>query len=186
MSSQAILASARETMEKALNHLQEVLRGVRTARATSALVDNIKVEYYGTLTPISQMAAVSIPEPRQIVIKPFDASVLGDIGKAVMKSELGITPENDGKVLRLQMPALSGEQREKYAAKVKGMCEEARIAMRNGRRDLNKQADAEKKSGEITEDENHKLHEDIQGVLKEYEKKLDDVQDKKVAEIMEV
>lgn len=186
MSSQEILSTARETMDKALTHLQEVLRGVRTARATSALVDNIRVEYYGTMTPISQMAAVSIPEPRQIVIKPFDASVLGEIGKAVMKSELGITPENDGKVLRLQMPALSGEQREKYAAKVKSMCEEARIAMRNGRRDLNKQADAEKKAGDITEDENRKLHDDIQNVLKEFETKLDGIQDKKVAEIMEV
>ena len=186
MSSQEILTSAQETMDKALHHLQEVLRGVRTARATPALVDNIRVEYYGTMTPISQMASVSIPEPRQIVIKPFDASILGEIGKAVMKSELGITPENDGKVLRLTMPALSGEQREKYAAKVKNMCEEARIAMRNGRRDMNKLADAEKKSGAITEDENHKLHDDIQSVLKDSEKKLDGIQEKKVAEIMEV
>jgi ribosome recycling factor len=186
MSSQKILTATHETMDKALHHLKEVLRGVRTARATSALVDNIRVDYYGTLTPISQMAAVSIPEPRQIVIKPFDASILSEIGKAVMKSELGITPENDGKVLRLQMPPLSGEQREKYAAKVKGMCEETRIAMRNGRRDVNKLADAEKKTGEITEDENRKLHEDIQGVLKDSEKKLDGMQDKKVTEIMEV
>ena len=186
MSAQEILTATHETMDKALNHLQEVLRGVRTARATSALVDNIRVDYYGTLTPISQMAAVSIPEPRQIVIKPFDASILGEVGKAIMKSDLGITPENDGKVLRLQMPPLSGEQREKYAAKVKGMCEEARIAMRNGRRDMNKLADAEKKSGEITEDENRKLHDDIQSVLKEAEKKLDGLQEKKVTEIMEV
>lgn len=186
MSSQEILTSTQATMDKALHHLQEVLRGVRTARATSALVDNIRVDYYGTMTPVSQMAAVSIPEPRQIVIKPFDASVLGEIAKAVMKSELGITPENDGKVLRLQMPLLSGEQREKYAAKVKSMCEEARIAMRNGRRDMNKHADAEKKSGDITEDDNRKLHDDIQNVLKDSEKKLDSLQEKKVTEIMEV
>jgi len=186
MSSQQILTSAKETMDKALSHLQEVLRGVRTARATPALVENIRVEYYGTMTPLNQMAAISIPEPRQIVIKPFDASALGDIGKAVMKSDLGITPENDGKVLRLQMPPLSGEQREKYAAKVKAMVEETRIAMRNGRRDLNKHADAEKKDGTITEDENRKLHDEIQTVLKDYEKKLDGIQDKKVHEIMEV
>ena len=186
MTSDKILSDTTEVMEKAIHHLQEVLRSVRTARATSALVDNIRVEYYGTLTPISQLAAVSTPEPRQIVIKPFDTSVLGDVSKAIMKSDLGITPQNDSKVLRLQMPPLSGEQREKYAAKVKELVEEARIAMRNGRREMNKRADAEKKTGELTEDENRKVHERIQEALKEYEKKLDNVLEKKVADIMEV
>jgi ribosome recycling factor len=149
-------------------------------------VDNIRVEYYGTLTPINQLAAVSTPEPRQIVIKPFDPSVLDAVAKAIMKSDLGITPQNDSKVLRLQMPALSGEQRQKYAAKVKDLCEEARVAMRNARREMNKLADSEKKGGKLTEDESRKLHDQIQQVLKEYEKKLDGVQDKKVAEITEV
>ncbi len=186
MSMQKILDDTTTTMDKALSHLQEVLRSVRTARASSALVDNIRVEYYGTLTPINQLAAVSTPEPRQIVVKPFDPSVLGDISKAIMKSDLGITPQNDSKVLRLQMPPLSGEQREKYAAKVRSLCEEARVAMRNGRREMNKHADAEKKSGELTEDENHKLHDRIQDILKEWEGKLGTVQEKKVAEIMEV
>jgi ribosome recycling factor len=186
MSVESIVKETREAMVKALTHLQEVLLGVRTARATPALVDKIRVDYYGTQTPISQLASISIPEARQIVIKPFDASCLGDVGKAIMKSDLGITPQNDGKVLRLQLPPLSGEQREKFAAKVKAMCEDARIAMRNGRRDMNKLADAEKKSGDLTEDENRKAHDQIQEVLKEYEKKLDSVQDKKIAEIMEV
>jgi len=186
MSNTSIVKESRDAMEKALAHLQEVLLGVRTARATPALVDKVRVEYYGTMTPLSQLAAVSIPEARQIVIKPFDASVLGDVAKAIMKSDLGITPQNDGKVLRLQLPPLSGEQREKFAAKVKAMCEEARVAMRNGRRDMNKLADTEKKSGEMTEDENRKVHEQIQEILKEYEKKLDSVQEKKIAEIMEV
>jgi ribosome recycling factor len=186
MSTQKILDETKTTMEKALAHLQEVLRSVRTARASSALVDNIRVEYYGTLTPINQLAAVSTPEPRQIVVKPFDPSVLDDISKAIMKSDLGITPQNDSKVLRLQMPPLSGEQREKYAAKVKSLCEDARVAMRNGRREMNKHADAEKKSGELTEDENRKVHDQIQETLKEWEKKLDSVQEKKIAEIMEV
>lgn len=183
---QEIQNAARETMDKALHHLQDLLRGVRTSRASSALVDNIRVEYYGTQTPISQLASVSIPEPRQIVIKPFDHSVLGEIGKAILRSDLGITPQNDGKVLRLQMPPLSGEQRQKYAAKVKEMCEEARIAMRNGRRELNRQADAAHKAGTFNEDDNRKLHERIQDILKEFEKKLDAVQDKKIAEIMEI
>jgi ribosome recycling factor len=176
----------KEVMEKALHHLQEVLRGVRTGRATSALVDHIRVDYYGTMTPLNQMAAISIPEPRQIVIKPFDISSLTEISKALQKSDLGIMPQSDGKVLRLTMPPLSGEQRTKYAAKVKDMAEEARIAMRNGRRDMNKHADADHKAGKLTEDEHRKLHEKIQELLKEYEKKLDSVLEKKVAEIKEV
>jgi ribosome recycling factor len=120
------------------------------------------------------------------VIKPFDGSVLGEIAKAIQKSDLGIQPQNDGKILRLQMPPLSGEQRTKYAAKVKDMVEEARIAMRNGRRDMNKRADADLKAGKLTEDEHRKLHERIQETLKEYEKKLDTVLERKSAEIMEV
>jgi ribosome recycling factor len=173
-------------MEKALHHVQEVLKGVRTGRASTALVDHIRVEYYGTLTPISQLAAVSTPEPRQILIKPFDPSVLGEVAKSILKSDLGITPHNDGKVLRLQMPQLSGEQRQKYAAKVKEMCEEARVSMRNGRRDMNKHADTEHKAGAITEDDNRRVHDKIQEILKDFEKKLDQVQDKKIAEVMEI
>jgi ribosome recycling factor len=181
-----ILDDTKAVLEKALHHLQEVLRGVRTGRATSALVDNIRVDYYGTLTPLNQMAAISTPEPRQILIKPFDASSLTEISKAIQKSDLGITPQSDGKVLRLTMPPLSGEQRTKYAAKVKDMAEEGRIAMRNGRRDMNKHADADLKSGKLTEDEHRKLHDKIQELLKEHEKKLDAVLERKIAEIMEV
>ena len=186
MSTTAILKETTEAMEKALSHLKEILLGVRTARATPALVDKIRVDYYGTLTPIGQLATISIPEARMIVIKPFDATALSEVAKAIMKSDLGIAPENDGKILRIQLPPLSGEQREKFAVKVKSMCEEARVAMRNGRRDMNKLADGEKKSSELTEDENRKVHEQIQEILKEYEKKLDAVQEKKINEIMEV
>ncbi len=186
MTYEAVLAEAKDTLEKSLQHLHSMLRTVRTSRASSALVDNIRVDYYGTLTPLNQLSAISIPEPRQVVIKPFDASVLKEIEKAIMKSDLGITPQNDGKVLRLQMPPLSGEQRKKYAAKVKEMGEEGRIAMRNGRREFNKRADAMAKAGELTEDDNRKLHEEIQKLLKDYEQKVDDVLDKKVAEIMEI
>ena len=186
MSYEAVLEDSKQVFEKALSHLQEVLRGVRTSRASSALVDNMRVDYYGTMTPINQLAAVSTPEPRLIVIKPFDASVLPEVSKTIMKSDLGIQPQSDGKVLRLQMPPLSGEQREKYAAKVKQMCEESRVAMRNGRREQNKHADAMMKAGELTEDDNRKLHDGIQSMLKDYEQKLTTVQEKKIAEIMEV
>jgi ribosome recycling factor len=186
MPSQKIIQDTTALMDKALHHLQETLKGVRTGRASTALVDHIKVDYYGTMTPISQLAAISVPEARLIVIKPFDGSVLGEVGKAILKSDLGITPQSDGKVLRLQMPPLSGEQRQKYASKVKEMCEEARIAMRNGRRDMNKHAEGEHKSGALTEDENRKTQTKIQEILKDYEKKLDGIQDKKTAEIMEI
>ncbi|MDP6988468.1 MAG: ribosome-recycling factor, partial [Planctomycetota bacterium] len=128
----------------------------------------------------------SIPEPRQIAIKPFDPSILQEVQKAILKSDLGINPQSDGKVLRLTLPQLSGEQRTKYAARVKELCEEGRIAMRNIRRELNKTADQARKDSELTEDENKKLHDEIQKLLKTYEEQVDGVQDKKVCEIMEV
>lgn len=181
-----ILKDTTEKMDKALKHLHDLLRGVRTGRASTALVENLKVEYYGTLTPVNQLASISVPEPRTIAIKPFDAGCINDLMKAVQKSDLGITPQSDGKVVRLSVPPLSGEQRTKLAAKVKELCEEGRVAMRNGRREMNKHVDQLSKSGEVTEDENKKLHDRIQEILKEYEKKVDQTHEKKTAEIMEV
>ena len=186
MTYQATMNDSRERFEKALHHLQDHLRTIRTSRASPALVEGIRVEYYGVPTPLAQMASISIPEPRQILIKPFDPSVIGDVGKAILKSDLGVTPLNDGKVLRLTMPPLSGEQRKKYASKVKELCEETRISMRNVRRDMNKHADGLQKDGGVTEDEGRKLHDEIQKLLKEYEDKVGHVHDKKTAEIMEV
>jgi ribosome recycling factor len=186
MNYQATLNDSRERFEKALHHLQDLLRTIRTSRASPALVEGIRVEYYGVPTPLSQMASISIPEPRQILIKPFDPSVIADVGKAIMKSDLGITPQNDGKVLRLTMPPLSGEQRKKYASKVKELCEETRISMRNVRRDMNKHADGMLKESLLTEDEGRKLHDEIQKLLKEYEEMVGQTQEKKTAEIMEV
>ncbi len=186
MANDQVLSDGRERFDKSLAHLKEQMKGIRTGRASSALVDNIRVDYYGTPTPISQLASVSIPEPRQIVVKPFDGSILKDVEKAILKSDLGTAPQNDGKILRLTLPPLSGEQRDKYAAKVKDMGEEARVAMRNTRRDLNKHADALKKSGDLTEDENRDLHDAVQELLKEYEKRVDDLLEKKVTEIREV
>ena len=186
MSYQEVLTDGRDRMEKSLAHLKEQMKRIRTGRATSALVDNIRVDYYGTPTPVSQLASVSIPEPRQILIKPFDGSILKEMGKAIMQSDLGAAPQDDGKVLRLTLPPLSGEQRKKYSAKVKDMGEETRVALRNTRRDLNKHSDGLQKSGELTEDDNKKLHVEIQDLLKEFEKKVDDGIKAKVAEIEEV
>ena len=134
----------------------------------------------------SRISWISIPEPRQIVIKPFDMSALDEIGKAILKSDLGISPENDGKVVRLNMPPLSGDQRKKYAARAKELGEEGRVALRNIRRDANKEADALTKSGDITEDDNRDLHGAIQDLLKELEGKVSEVTDKKTTEILEV
>ena len=185
MSYESVIKEAKTHFEKSLAHLQTLLKSIRTGRASSTLVDNIRVDYYGTPTPVSQLAAVTIPEPRQIMIKPFDASVMKELGKAIAKSDLGITPQDDGKIMRLSLPPLSGEQRDKFAAKVKDMCEEGRVAMRNSRREANKHADQMLKKGEITEDDNKQLHDEIQDLLKSYEAKIDELLAKKVAEIRE-
>jgi len=186
MAYNAVLEDGRSRFEKTITHLREQLRGIRTGRASTALVDNIRVDYYGTPTPIGQLASVSIPEPRQIMIKPFDASILKEVAKAILKSDLGTSPQDDGKLLRITLPPLSGEQRNKYAAKVREMCEEARVALRNTRRELNKHSDGLEKDGGLTQDENHKLKDEIQNLLKEYESKVDETMKKKVAEIQEV
>ncbi len=186
MSYKAVLDDGRARFEKALTHIKDQLKRIRTGRASTALVDNIRVDYYGTMTPIHQMASVSVPEPRQILIKPFDPSVLKEMTKAILQSDLGTTPQNDGKVLRLTLPPLSGEQRTKYAAKVREMCEETRVALRNTRRDLNKHADTILRDGGMTEDEHRKLQTQIQDLLKDYEKKVDETMKLKVTEIEQV
>lgn len=186
MSSNAVLDDGRGRFEKALTHLKDQLKRIRTGRASSALVENLRVDYYGTQTPISQMAQISIPEPRQILIKPFDLSALKELMKTLSQSDIGGAPQNDGKVLRITLPPLSGEQRQKFAAKVKEMCEEARVSLRNSRRDLNKHVDTLHKEGGLTEDEHKKLQVQVQDLLKEYEKKVDDTQKAKVTEIEQV
>lgn len=185
MADHALIKDTKERMDKAVGHTRDMLKNIRTSRASAALVDHIRVEYYGTPTPLPQMAQISVPEPRQLLIKPFDMSAVKEIERAIQKSDLGITPESDGKVIRLTMPPLSGEQRKKYAAKAKDMTEEGRIALRNIRRDLNKEADALQKSGGCTEDEHKKLVDDIQKTLKDYESKLNEIQERKHKEIME-
>ncbi|TAJ21790.1 MAG: ribosome recycling factor [Planctomycetota bacterium] len=185
MSFQDIVNDSKARLDKALGHLSDHLRGIRTGRASPALVDNVRVDYYGTQTPLNQVASISVPEPRQLLIKPFDVSALKEIARAISKSDLGCSPQEDGKVVRLSLPPLSGDQRNKFAAKVKEMCEEARVVMRNVRRDANKAADTALKDHKMTEDDNKRAHTKIQELLKEYEGKVDDVQKKKTAEIME-
>src|SRR4051794_23231702 len=131
MSSDEILMDAEERMEKALGVFRDELRGLRTGRATPALVDSIRVDYYGSPTPLKQMAQINTPDPQSIVIRPFDQSVLKEIEKAIRSSDLGMAPNNDGKMIRLQVPPMSGEQRQKLVSRIKKSSEEAKVACRN-------------------------------------------------------
>src|SRR3954464_4820833 len=140
-------------MEKSLALLNDQLRGVRTGRANVGLVDSIRVEYYGSQTPLKQPANLSPPEPQQILIRPFDPTVIGDIVKAIQASDIGLTPNSDNKVIRLNVPSLSVEQRKTLVARVKALAEEARVSIRNIRRDANKQADLEQGEKILTEDD---------------------------------
>ncbi len=180
-----ILFDAEERMEKAVQVLTDSLRGLRTGRATPALVDSVRVEYYGSPTPLKQMANISAPEPSLIVIRPFDPTVLKEIEKAILTSELGLTPMNDGKLIRLAIPPLSTERRKQLTSRVKDLAEEARVAIRNVRRDANKAADQSEKDKDLTEDECEKTKEDVQNLTKQYEGKVNGLAEKKSAEIME-
>lgn len=185
MTTDDILLDTEERMEKAVNVFRDELRGLRTGRATPALVDSLRIEYYGSPTPLKQLAQISTPDPQQILIRPFDQSVLKEIDKAIRSSDLGMSPNNDGKMIRLTVPAMSGEQRQKLATRIKKSAEDAKVACRNIRRDGNKHFDAAEKAKEMTEDERDKGKEEVQSLLKTYEGKIDDLATKKTKEIME-
>jgi ribosome recycling factor len=185
MTSDEIQFDAEERMEKAVNVFRDELRGLRTGRATPALVDSIKVEYYGSPTPLKQMAQINTPDPTQILIRPFDQGSLKEIEKAIRSSDLGMSPNNDGKMIRLTVPAMSGEQRQKMVARIKKSAEEAKVACRNIRRDANKHYDHAEKNKEMTEDERDQGKEDVQTLLKKYEDKVTEMSDKKSKEVME-
>jgi ribosome recycling factor len=185
MTSEEILFDAEERMEKAVNVFRDELRGLRTGRATPALVDTLRVEYYGAPTPLKQMAQISTPDPQQIIIRPFDPSVLKDIEKAIRSSDLGMTPNNDGKMIRLQVPAMSGEQRQKIVARIKKSAEDAKVSIRNVRRDANKQIEQAEKNKEMTEDERDQGKEEVQTLLKKYEEKITELADKKAKDVLE-
>jgi ribosome recycling factor len=185
MTSDEILFDAEERMDKAVNVYRDELRGLRTGRATPALVDGLRVEYYGSPTPLKQLAQINTPDPQQIVIRPFDPSCLKDIEKAIRSSDLGMSPNNDGKMIRLTVPPMSGEQRQKMVARIKKSAEEAKVACRNIRRDGNKNFDAAEKAKEMTEDDCERGKEEVQTLLKKYEEKITEMAEKKAKEILE-
>jgi len=186
MGIEEIVLEADERMEKSVTLLTEQLRGVRTGRANVGLVDSIRVEYYGSPTPLKQLANLSTPEPQQILIRPFDPSVVGDIVKAIQASDIGLTPNSDNKVIRLNVPSLSVEQRKKLVGRVKDLAEEARVAIRNIRRDANKQADQQQADKILTEDDLATCKEEIQELTKRFEGKVNEIAEKKSEEILEV
>ncbi len=185
MTADEILMDTEERMEKAVSVYRDQLRGLRTGRATPALVDGLRVEYYGSPTPLKQLAQISTPDPQSLVIKPFDPSVLKDVEKAIRSSDLGMSPNNDGKIIRLQVPNMSGDQRKKMVAHIKKESETAKVACRNIRRDGNKHFDQAEKNKEMTEDERDAGKEQVQALLKTYEGKIEEPEEKKNKEIME-
>ncbi|HEY8504751.1 MAG TPA: ribosome recycling factor [Gemmataceae bacterium] len=185
MTTDEILLDCEERMEKAVEVFRSELRGLRTGRATPALLDSIRVDYYGSPTPVRQLATVSTPDAQQILIKPFDPGTLKDIEKAIRSSDLGLAPNNDGKVIRLTIPPMSGEQRTKMVQRIKKLAEEARVACRNVRRDANKQFDQAEKAKEMTEDERDRGKERVQALLKKAEGDIDELAEKKSKEVME-
>jgi len=180
-----IVKDSKDRMEKALDILRNEFKGLRTGRASPALLDSLRVEYYGSATPIKQLASVSAPEAQQLMIKPFDANALKDIEKAIRNSDLGLSPDNDGKVIRLKIPAMSGEQRTKMAKKVKELAENAKVSCRNVRRDANKHIETEEKAKTLSEDDAKKAKEKVQDVLKQYEAKAEEIATAKAKEITE-
>ncbi|MBX3434397.1 MAG: ribosome recycling factor [Pirellulales bacterium] len=180
-----ILLDSEERMEKAIAKLKGDLTGIRTGRANPGLVDSLRVDAYGSPTPLKQLGSVSAPEPQQIVIRPFDPSILKDIEKAIIASDLGLAPNNDGKVIRLNIPALSGDVRKKMVARIKELTEEAKVSIRNVRRDANKHADSGEKEKLFSEDDCKGLKDEVQELTKKFENQASDLAKAKEAEVTE-
>ena len=181
-----IIASHEERMQKSIEALKREFASLRAGRATPSLLDKVMVEYYGTPTPVNQIANVSVPEPRMIIIQPYEKSILHDIEVAIMKSELGLSPNSDGTAIRLSIPALTQERRQELVKTVNKKAEEAKVAIRNLRRDGNDAVKKLEKAKEITEDESKKGQEKIQKLVDKYIKLVDTTRDAKEKEVMEV
>lgn len=183
-----IVLECEEHMSKAVDYLKQELRGMRTGRATTAMIEHVKVEAYGSTTDLKNLAGLSVPEPTQILVKPFDPSTVTDIIKGIERADLGLNPRPEGKQIRVPVPSLSGDRRKQLAGQCKTMGEAAKVAIRNARRDANKHIDqAEKdKANGVSEDMAKGLKNDIQELTKKYETEVDTLVDHKTKEITEV
>ena len=184
--SKELLDAAQVKMDKVIAHLTEELASVRAGKASVNVLNGILVEYYGTPTPINQVGTISSPDPRTLVIQPWDGSLLKPIEKAIQVSDLGINPQNDGRVIRLVFPQLTEERRKELAKQVKKYGEDAKVAIRNVRRDAVDFVKKAQKKGELTEDDQKKAEKDIQDLTDKYVKKVDEMCGKKDKELMEI
>ena len=175
--------SSEVRMEKTIAALKDSFNAIRTGRASAAIFDKIRVDYYGAKSPLNQVASISVPEARTIVIQPFDKTLIGEIEKAIQASDLGLNPSNDGKVIRISIPPLTAERRKELVKQIKGIAENSRTSIRNIRRDGNDQA---KKEDSLTEDQEKQLLEKIQKATDEFIKKIDQVAAEKEKDIMTV
>lgn len=183
---QAVLDTCESKMKKSVSALQQEYNLLRTGRATAALFDRIKVEYYGQETPLSQVASISVPEARLVVIQPWDSSLLGPIEKAILKSELSLNPNNDGKLLRINFPPLTEERRKELARNAKNIAEQSRIAIRNIRREAIDEVKKMEKGGEISEDQQKDLEGKVQKLTDTYTGEINVLADEKEKEILEI
>jgi ribosome recycling factor len=185
MTADDILLDAEDRMEKAIAVLKKNLSGIRTGRASPGLVDSLRVEVYGSQTPIKQLASVGVPEPTQIVIRPYDPGTAKDIEKAIIASDLGFNPQNDGRLIRINIPPLSGEVRRKMVSRIKDLAEEAKISLRNIRRDANKAAEQSEKDKQISEDVRDSVKEEVQELIKKCESQVNDLAKAREKEVLE-
>lgn len=181
-----VIANTKDRMTKAIQAYSRELASIRAGRANASLLDRITVDYYGAPTPINQLAGVSVPEARLLVIQPYDKSILGEIEKAILKSDIGLTPSNDGSLIRLSIPQLTEERRKDLVKLVKKESEDAKVAIRNIRRDANDDLKKLEKNGEITEDDQRGYSDDIQKLTDENISKVDALTKEKEKEILEV
>lgn len=182
-----ILLDCEDKMDKAVAHLESELKGIRTGRASPALVEFVKVDYYGSMTDLRQLASVSVPEPTQLLIKPHDPSSVGAIEKGIQAAGLGLNPQSEGKQIRINIPPLSTERRQQMVGSVKQMAEQSKIAIRNVRRDANKHIDQleKDKSSDVTEDVAKSAKDDVNEFTKTHEKKIEEMVDTKRKEVMD-
>ncbi|MFM2216298.1 MAG: Ribosome-recycling factor [Planctomycetota bacterium] len=185
MAVEEILLDAEERMDKALQHLKSNLAGIRTGRAAPGLLDSVRVTAYGSQTPLKQLASVGAPEPQQLVIRPFDTSIIKDIEKAIVASELGLNPQSDGRIIRINIPPLSTDTRKKLVARIKELAEEAKISIRNVRRDANKAIETAEKDKLISEDDRDSSKEEVQELTKKYEDEVSEVAKARESDVME-
>ncbi|MDJ0783913.1 MAG: ribosome recycling factor [Desulfosarcinaceae bacterium] len=179
------LEDTKERMGKTITALENELKRVRTGRASLALLDGIRAEYYGTPTPLDQMASLSVPESRLITIQPWDVSAIKEIEKAILKSDLGLTPNSDGKLIRIAIPPLTEERRKELVKRVNKIGEEHKVAIRNIRRDANEMLKSFKKDGDISEDDAYKAQDEVQKITDDFIKKIDAIYSEKEKEILE-